>query len=53
MLFRSQAALDAARDQHDGVPAVADAVQRADLVLAGLCLLSLPAVLLLRREDRA
>ena len=48
-----QAALDAARDQHDGVPAIADAVQRADLVLAGLCLLSLPAVLLLRREDRA
>jgi hypothetical protein len=44
-----QAALDAARDAHHGVPAIADAVQRADLVLAGLCLLSLPAVLLMRR----
>lgn len=45
-----QTALDAAKHQHDGVPAIADAVQRADLVLAGICLLSLPAVLLLRRD---
>lgn len=46
-----QAALDAARTAQDGVPAIVDAVQRADLVLAALCLLSVPAVLLLRRDD--
>ncbi|MGI9116651.1 MAG: MFS transporter [Gaiellales bacterium] len=45
-----RAALEAAKHQHDGVPAVADAVQHADLLLAGLCLVSLPAVLLLRRD---
>ncbi len=46
-------ALDAAETSTAAVPAIADAVQDANLLLAGLCALSLPAVLLLRRDGPA
>ena len=42
--------LSAAKDIHTGVPAIADAVQHANLVLALISLACLPAVLLLRRD---
>jgi MFS family permease len=42
--------LSAAKDIHTGVPAIADAVQQANLVLALISLACLPAVLLLRRD---
>jgi hypothetical protein len=45
-----QETLSAAGDIHTGVPAIADAVQRANLVLALISLACLPAVLLLRRD---
>ncbi len=45
-----QSTLDAAESVHTGVPAITAAVQHANLVLAGICLLSLPAVLLLRPD---
>ena len=45
-----QDTLDAARAIHTGVPSIAAAVHHADLLLAGVCVLSLPAVLLLRRD---
>ena len=45
-----QGTLDAARSIHTGVPSIAAAVHHADLLLAGVCVLSLPAVLLLRRD---
>lgn len=40
--------LDAARAIDDGVPAIVDAVQHANLLLALLCAATLPALLLLR-----
>ena len=45
-----QGTLDAARSINTGVPSIAAAVHHADLLLAGVCVLSLPAVLLLRRD---
>ncbi len=43
-------ALDGAASAPGAVPAIADAVQHANLLLAALCAASLPAVLLLRRD---
>ena len=45
-----RAQLDQAEHADGAVPMIADAVQHADVVLAVLCLLSLPLVMLLRRD---
>ena len=43
-------AMNHAEQATSAVPTIAAAVQHADLLLAGVCVLSLPAVLLLRRS---
>ena len=43
--------LDQAEHADGAVPMIADAVQHADVLLAVLCLLSLPLVMLLRRDS--
>ena len=48
--FVGRRTLEAAETASTAVPAVADAVQHANLLLAALCAASLPAVLLLRRD---
>ena len=43
-------AMDSAEQATSAVPTIAAAVQHSNLLLAGVCLVSLPAVFLLRRD---